>query len=109
MPVTRWTPATFLREGYGTRYSWIDFVNSDYHDGLGGTADYLRDKSWLEVFLSVAGLPVVSRPSAPRRALEELRATLRAATEDIANEGAVSTATLHSLNRSSHEGELELG
>lgn len=106
MSVTRWTPATFRNEGFGRRFSWIDLVNSQYHDGLGGSTDYLADDGWLASFLRVSGFPPIEGRSKRRDALSALRKHLRAAIEQIAENRAVSPSTLSLLNRALSKGVI---
>jgi predicted RNA-binding Zn ribbon-like protein len=99
MPVTRWNREIFRGEGYGRRYPWIDLVNSEYRDGLGGMTDRLQDAGWRTLFLSVSALSPVSRRPFPTPAFKRLRAHLRIAATQIAEKRTVSPATLRSLNK----------
>jgi predicted RNA-binding Zn ribbon-like protein len=84
--------------GYGQRFAWIDFVNSEFWDGFGNSTDYLADKGWRNAFLAAAGLHVTLRPAFPLAAFEEFRATLRALADEIARGGDVSAAGMKWLN-----------
>jgi hypothetical protein len=83
MSATRWDRATYLADGWGRSYAWIDFVDSDYLDGLGESTDYLVDSRWRSTFLEVAGLPELGTPF-PKETFRALRANLRIAAEHIA-------------------------
>ena len=44
MLVTNWNHERYTAAGYGRRYVWVDFVNSQYWDGFGNATDYLDDQ-----------------------------------------------------------------
>lgn len=43
---------TFLVDGFGRRYFWIDVVNSMQWDGHGNITDHLEDPSWVRACLT---------------------------------------------------------
>lgn len=104
MSVTRWNPATYSARGYGRRFGWIDFVNSECWNGFGVSTDYLTDSGWRAAFLAAGGLHVVQRPAFPLAAFKELRANLRRAAEEVVPSGEVSTAIIRRLNDTLSDG-----
>lgn len=63
---------TFLADGFGRRYLWIDVVNSMHWDGRGKVTDHLSDASWVRACLIHWGLePWATRGR--RKATRELR------------------------------------
>ncbi len=98
MAVTRWDGERYAGAGYGRRYAWIDFVNSQYRDGFGNSIDYLSDRGWRLAFLRTSGLRVRQAASFPFGAFNELRANLRLAAEEITNGIDVSAITITRLN-----------
>jgi CGNR zinc finger protein len=98
MAVTRWSPAIFTGMGYGRRFGWIDFVNSEYRDGFGVATDYLGDDGWRAAFLKASSLPSILRPPFPFAMFKVLRRNLRVAGEQIARGGVLSGPLVKPLN-----------
>ena len=80
---------------------WIDLLNSDWHDYLGGgrAEDRLDDPQWIRTFLAGWGLPdrIVSA-KATRAALGELRSVLRRFVDRAVAEESLTEEDLEALN-----------
>ncbi len=80
---------------------WIDLLNSDWHDYLGGgrAEDRLDDPHWVRSFLAKWDLPdrIVSA-KATRAALGELRSVLRRFVDRAVAEESLTAADLTALN-----------
>ena len=98
MPVTDWNHEQYTAAGYGRRYAWIDFVNSQYWDGFGNSTDYLDDQGWQRTFLKATGLRTKQRKPLPLRAFKKLRTSLRLAANEIIVRRDLSTAIIGRLN-----------
>jgi predicted RNA-binding Zn ribbon-like protein len=84
--------------GYGVRFGWIDFVNSEYWDGFGVPTDYLGDSAWCTAFLADRGLRVDAQATFPLATFKGLRANLRLAAEELARGGNVPLALMRRFN-----------
>lgn len=84
--------------GYGRRFCWIDFVNSEYRDGFGAATDYLADDGWRAAFFRASGLCPIERPPFPLLTFKALRRELRTTAEQIARDGFFAGRLLKPLN-----------
>jgi len=99
MVVTAWTPERYRAEGYGTKYVWIDFVNSQHWDGFGGEVEYLKDPIWRMAFLRASQLSAPLDQPFPLRSFVALRNNLRTAATQISESGDMSSDLLRRLNK----------
>jgi predicted RNA-binding Zn ribbon-like protein len=88
---------SFADEGFGLRYAWIDFVNSEHADGFGTITDHLQEVAWLSAFIEHWGLAGTPEDLPYARAAQ-LRSMLRSAAEGISSGKAVPRATLREIN-----------
>jgi predicted RNA-binding Zn ribbon-like protein len=87
----------YLKQGFGLRFLWLDFVNSFEKNGLGGTADHLRNPQWVHTFLRhwKMSLPPTAMPWP---AMERLRQLLRGGAENLSSPSPLTKAELQLLN-----------
>ncbi|MGA2421106.1 MAG: CGNR zinc finger domain-containing protein [Candidatus Acidiferrum sp.] len=88
----------YLKQGFGQRALWIDFVNSLEHDGRGGSTDYLREAAWRKCFLRHWKLAGAVSQRVPLASLESLRALLRAGAGKLSAAAPLSRSELRTLN-----------
>jgi predicted RNA-binding Zn ribbon-like protein len=88
----------YIKKGFGQATLWIDFVNSFEGDGLGSSADHLRDPTWRNNFLHHWKLADSSRQPVPLKSLLRLRTLLRRGAEKLASPEPLRRAELRSLN-----------
>jgi predicted RNA-binding Zn ribbon-like protein len=90
---------TFEDGGFGRRYAWIDFVNSEEYDGFGLRVDHLVDSTWVKAFsrrwLLGKSLAVKSR----FRDLTRTRELLRSIAQEIAAGEGLSPRDLRTMNK----------
>jgi predicted RNA-binding Zn ribbon-like protein len=88
----------YLEKGFGQPALWIDFVNSFERDGLGNSADHLRNLSWRRCFLQHWRLAAPPSRPVPFKSLVRLRNLLRSGTEKLSSLKPLSPADLRGLN-----------
>ena len=88
----------YVKKGFGQPALWIDFVNSFERDGLGNSADHLRNPRWRKCFLQHWKLVAPPARPVPLKSLVRLRNLLRSGTEKLSSSKSLSPAELHSLN-----------
>jgi len=93
-----YTSQDYRNAGFGSQFSWLDFVNSQERDGFGRLTDHLRNPSWLAGFLRHFHLAKSLPPSIPLRALADLREFLRGVAENFAAGQALSASDVRTLN-----------
>jgi predicted RNA-binding Zn ribbon-like protein len=92
------TSQDYRKAGFGSSFAWLDFVNSQERDGFGRLTDHLRNPCWLANFLRHFHLADPLPPSAPLRALADLREFLRGVAENFAAGRTLSARDLRTLN-----------
>src|SRR5690242_17398126 len=88
----------YRRAGFGSQFAWLDLVNSQERDGFGRLTDHLRNPLWLANFLRHFRLADTLPPSAPLRALADLRDFLRGVAENLAAGRSLSASDLRTFN-----------
>jgi predicted RNA-binding Zn ribbon-like protein len=88
----------YRKAGFGSRFAWLDLVNSQERDGFGRLTDHLRNQNWLANFLRHFHLADPLPPSVPVRALADLREFLRGVAENLAAGRTLSASDLRMLN-----------
>jgi len=88
----------YRNAGFGSQFSWLDFVNSQERDGFGHLTDHLCNPFWLAGFLRHFRLAKSLPPSLPLRALADLREFLRGVAENFAAGQAPSASDVRTLN-----------
>jgi predicted RNA-binding Zn ribbon-like protein len=89
----------FTAEGFGKRYAWIDFVNSEEYNGFGILSDHLADATWVKVFLRHWTLGNRFGKKADICDLRFARNFLRRVAKTIAGGKRLSNRDLKTLNR----------
>src|SRR3982074_1357607 len=93
-----YTSQDYRSAGFGSQFSWLDFVNSQERDGFGRLTDHLRDPFWLANFLRHFHLADPLPASAPLQALADFREFLRGVTENLAGGRSLSASDIRTLN-----------
>jgi len=88
----------YRNAGFGSQFSWLDFVNSQERDGFGHLTDHLCNRFWLAGFLRHFHLAESLPPANPLRALAHLREFLRGVAENFAAGQALSASDVRALN-----------
>jgi predicted RNA-binding Zn ribbon-like protein len=88
----------YMKQGFGQPAVWIDFVNSFENDGLGNSADHLRNPAWLRSFMRHWNFVAPARQHVPFAALTRLRALLRAGADRLSSSHPVRPRELQKLN-----------
>jgi predicted RNA-binding Zn ribbon-like protein len=88
----------YRKAGFGGRFAWLDFVNSQERDGFGHLTDHLRNPDWLANFLRNFDLTDTLPDAAPQRALAEFREFLRGVAEHLAAGRTLSASDVRVLN-----------
>src|SRR6266849_6109105 len=88
----------YRQAGFGSPFAWLDLVNSHERDGFGRLTDHLRNPHWLASFLRHFHLADPLPPSAPLRALADLRELIRGVAENLAAGRTLSASDIRTLN-----------
>jgi predicted RNA-binding Zn ribbon-like protein len=91
---------TFLADGFGLGFAWIDLVNSEQRDGFGQVTEHLADPAWVDCLLSVYGFDGACKMRPRASDLKALRAGFRAAAEMIAGGQGLARHQIEDMNRS---------
>jgi predicted RNA-binding Zn ribbon-like protein len=92
------TEQDYRKAGFGGQFAWLDFVNSQERDGFGRLTDHLRNPYWRATFLRHFHLADSPPPSAPLRALTDLREFLRGVAENLAAGRTLGARDIRALN-----------
>jgi predicted RNA-binding Zn ribbon-like protein len=96
--VMRYKPESFLTDGFGCRYAWLDLVNSEHLDGFSNRTDHLLQDGWIQAFLARWSFNRTLVKSGPGNDTTALRATLRRTAQAVARSEALDKSDLAALN-----------
>lgn len=92
------TPRDYHKAGFGGRFAWLDFVNSQERDGFGHIADHLDNPHWRAAFLRHFHLASSPPTTTPVRELADFREFLRGIAENLAAGRPPSASDIRMLN-----------